>query len=124
MVEIVIIGSDSNTGKLIFEGENDTKDYKGDCQAKNKDEVKWHLKNKCGVKIIVAILVKDSPPADPSDDIWDIYPHKASLSQDWKGKVKNNLPFNLQWHYNIFWIDDVKGAQHKFDPKIIVNSHK
>ena len=117
MVKITITGSDPATGGLTFDGDK----LKGDREVKHKDEVEWHLKQGCGVKAILSIFVKPSPPAPPSVNIWDIQPHKAAQSTNWKGKVNETAPDQSEWHYSIRW-EDMNGNPHTYDPKIIVNT--
>ena len=116
MVKITIIGSDTTTGGLTFDGKNGN----GDRKVKHKDEVKWILGNNCGVALIIKIHAKLLPP---SADIWDIKPHAVAQSTDWKGNVNETAVENAEWHYHIKW-QDTNGKTHNFDPKIIVNSHK
>ena len=119
MAEIKIIIKKGNTTTGMLDLGN-----KFNANAKNKNTVIWRLKSTSNVESITSILEKPFPLPDPSKNIWSIKPQPVAGSTDWKGTLKDNIPTDTNWNYNITWKDLNGNAPPTCDPKIIVNSSR
>ena len=100
---ISVTGSNTSTGDLDLDYPN--------LEAYSGDTILWKIHPKSGVDSIEVIREKTG-----SNDIWSTRPQNGN---HWKGKIKDGVPNNYEYNYEIGWTKD--GQQYLFDPKISVN---
>jgi len=100
---ISVTGSNTSTGELDLDFPN--------LEAFSGDTILWKIHPKSGVDTIEVIREKTG-----STDIWSTRPQNGN---HWKGIIKDGVPENYEYNYEIAWKKD--GQEYLFDPKISVN---
>ena len=100
---INITGSNPSTGDLDLDYPN--------LEAYSGDTILWKIHPKSGVDSIEVIREKTG-----SNDIWSTRPQNGN---HWNGKIKDGVPGNYEYNYEIAWKKD--DQVYLYDPIISVN---
>jgi hypothetical protein len=114
MATITIQNGDPATGLLDLSDRGHTDAHRG-------ETITWKVRPHCSVKSISNIYVKDPSPINI---IWQEYPHRDGISDNWKAVIDRSSPDYSEYNYNIFWVPDGSTEIKKFDPKIAVKPDK
>jgi hypothetical protein len=91
----------------------------GKSKCKKNEDVKWKIKDGCGVKLIHSIKMKDM---SGNEDIFSANPPKPvnTDGKQWMAKVNNNVQVGDAYVYNIEWVKENETQIRKYDPIITI----